>query len=108
MNKRTVRDLTDAQLRGKRALVRVDSNVPLDGSGRITDDTRIRAAIPTLRFLLDRGAKVIVLSHLGRPKGKPEAKYSLSPVAAKLGELLGRSVTFVERTDPDEALRPTT
>ena len=107
MNKKTVRDLTDAQLRGKRALVRVDFNVPLDASGRITDDTRIRAAIPTLRFLLERGAKVIVLSHLGRPKAKPEAKYSLSPVAAKLGELLGSDVTFVESTDSDEALKAT-
>src|SRR6478672_4269214 len=108
MNKKTVRDLTDAQLRGKRALVRVDFNVPLDESGRITDDTRIRAAIPTLRFLLDRGARVIVLSHLGRPKAKPEAKYSLSPVAARLAELLGSRVTFIESTDSDEALKATT
>jgi len=107
MNKKTVRDLSDAQLRGKRALVRVDFNVPLDESGRITDDTRIRAAIPTLRFLLDRGARVIVLSHLGRPKAKPEAKYSLSPVAARLSELLGNKVTFVESTDSDEALKAT-
>ena len=107
MNKKTVRDLSDAQLRGKRALVRVDFNVPLDESGRITDDTRIRAAIPTLRFLLDRGARVIVLSHLGRPKAKPEAKYSLSPVAARLSELLGTKVTFVESTDSDEALKAT-
>ncbi|HWE42163.1 MAG TPA: phosphoglycerate kinase [Gemmatimonadaceae bacterium] len=107
MNKKTVRDLTDAQLRGKRALVRVDFNVPLDERGRITDDTRIRAAIPTLRFLLDRGARVVVLSHLGRPKGKPEAKYSLSPVASRLGELLGTTVTFVESTDSDEALKAT-
>ena len=107
MNKKTVRDLSDAQLRGKRALVRVDFNVPLDESGRITDDTRIRAAIPTLRFLLDRGARVVVLSHLGRPKGKPEAKYSLSPVAARLSELLGTRVNFVESTDSDEALKAT-
>jgi len=107
MNKKTVRDLSDAQLRGKRALVRVDFNVPLDESGRITDDTRIRAAIPTLRFLLDRGARVVVLSHLGRPKGKPEAKYSLSPVAERLSELLGAEVTFVESTDSDEALKAT-
>jgi phosphoglycerate kinase len=107
MNKKTVRDLSDAQLHGKRALVRVDFNVPLDESGRITDDTRIRAAIPTLRYLLDRGARVIVLSHLGRPKAKPEAKYSLSPVAARLGELLGTKVNFVESTDSDEALKAT-
>jgi phosphoglycerate kinase len=107
MNKKTVRDLTDAQLRGERALVRVDFNVPLDDRGRITDDTRIRAAIPTLKSLLERGAKVIVLSHLGRPKGKPEAKYSLSPVAARLSELLGTDVTFIESTDSDEALKAT-
>jgi phosphoglycerate kinase len=107
MNKKTVRDLPDAQLRGKRALVRVDFNVPLDDRGQITDDTRIRAALPTLKSLLDRGAKVIVLSHLGRPKGKPEAKYSLSPVAARLSELLGSDVTFIESTDSDEALKAT-
>ena len=108
MNKKTVRDLTDAQLRGKRALVRVDFNVPLDEKGRVTDDTRIRAALPTLELLADRGAKVIVMSHLGRPKGKPEAKYSLAPVAAKLRELTRRNVTFVETTDSDEALKATT
>ena len=108
MNKKTVRDLTDAQLRGKRALVRVDFNVPLDEKGRVTDDTRIRAALPTLELLAERGAKVIVLSHLGRPKGKPEAKYSLAPVAAKLRELTRRNVTFVETTDSDEALKATT
>ena len=107
MNKKTVRDLTDAQLRGKRALVRVDFNVPLDERGAITDDTRIRAALPTIRLLLEKGAIVVVLSHLGRPKAKPEAKYSLSPVAARLSELLDGKVTFVESTDSDEALKAT-
>jgi phosphoglycerate kinase len=107
MKKKTVRDLSDAQLKGKRALVRVDFNVPLDDACRITDDTRIRAAIPTIRYLLDRGARVVLLSHLGRPKAKPESKYSLGPVAVRLQELLGVPVTFVESTDTDEALQAT-
>jgi phosphoglycerate kinase len=105
MKKKTVRDLDDAQLRGKRALVRVDFNVPLDENGNITDDTRIRASLPTLELLLERGARPVILSHLGRPKGKPEPKYSLEPVARRLGELTGRKVNFVESTDSDEALQ---
>ena len=82
-------------LSGKRVLVRSDLNVPLDGS-RITDDGRIRASVPQIRALLDAGAKVVVCAHLGRPKGAPDPKYSLAPVATRLGELLGRDVTFVE------------
>ena len=106
MPKKTVRDLTAEQLRGRRALVRVDFNVPLDEQRHVSDDTRIRAAIPTLEFLLDRGARVILLSHLGRPKGKPDAKYSLDPVARRLTELLPkRTVCFVESTDTDEAMK---
>ena len=104
MNKKTVRDLGADQLRGKRALVRVDFNVPLDDRRQITDDTRIRAAIPTIKFLLDRGARVVLLSHLGRPKGKPETRYSLEPVGRRLRELLpGVKGTFLESTDTDEA-----
>jgi phosphoglycerate kinase len=108
MTKKTIRDLSDAELRGRRALVRVDFNVPLDADRRVTDDTRLRAAVPTIEHLLDRGARVVLLSHLGRPKGAPEAKYSLEPVCASLSELLpGRKVEFCETTDTDDALRAT-
>ena len=106
MNKKTVRDLRDEEVRGKRALVRCDFNVPLEGA-RITDDSRIRASLPTIRNLVDRGARVVLLSHLGRPKGKPDAKYSLQPVSIRLEELLGRPVQFVESTDTDEAIKAT-
>ena len=88
--------------------MRVDFNVPLDEHGHITDDTRIRAAIPTLELLVERGARVVLLSHLGRPKGKPDAKYSLEPVARRLKELMPRrNVSFVESTDTDEAQKAT-
>jgi phosphoglycerate kinase len=104
--KKTIRDLSDAELRGKRALVRVDFNVPIEGD-RVTDDTRIRAALPTIEALLARGACVVLLSHLGRPKGKPDEKYSLEPVARHLQSLLSCRVDFVETTDSDEAIHAT-
>jgi phosphoglycerate kinase len=107
VNKKTVRDLTDAQLRGKRALVRADFNVPLDQNGEITDDLRIRAAVPTLKLLMEKGGRPVVISHLGRPKGKPDAKYSLRPVARRLGELLGCKVVFLDKTIGDEAVAAT-
>ncbi len=97
---KTIDDLGD--LRGKRVLVRSDFNVPLDGT-TITDDGRIRAALPTLTRLLDAGARVIVTAHLGRPKGAPEAKYSLDPVAARLGELLGKPVALATDVVGDSA-----
>ena len=85
------------ELRGKRVLVRADLNVPLDGT-TITDDGRIRAALPTLTRLVEAGARVAVISHLGRPKGEPEEKYSLRPVVGRLGELLGQEVAFATDT----------
>lgn len=92
---KSVQDLGD--LRGKRVLIRCDFNVPLDGE-TITDDGRIRAALPTLTQLKDAGAKVIVLAHLGRPKGAPEPKYSVAPAAKRLGELIGAEVTLASDT----------
>lgn len=89
MNKMTIEDVAVA---GKKILVRCDFNVPLDGKGRITDDTRITAALPTIEYLLDKGAKLVLCSHLGRPKGKVDPKYSLAPVAARLSNLLGKNV----------------
>merc|ERR1711998_43608 len=93
--KMSVGDLKKEELDGKVALVRCDLNVPLDGK-TITDDTRIRASIPTIKHLVESGAKVLLTSHLGRPKDGPEDKFSLAPVAARLSELLGQDVTFVK------------
>lgn len=97
---KTIADLGD--LRGKRVLVRSDLNVPLDGE-TITDDGRIRASLPTITSLTDAGARVIVCAHLGRPKGAPDPQYSLAPVAARLGELLGAEVTCASDTVGDSA-----
>jgi phosphoglycerate kinase len=90
MNKLTIDDL---DLRGKRVFIRVDFNVPLK-DGVVTDDTRIRESIPTLRLVIQKGGRLVIASHLGRPKGGPEPKYSLLPVAKKLEELIGRPVRF--------------
>lgn len=106
---RTVEDLTTLLdgLHGRRVLVRSDLNVPLkhddDGSVTITDDGRVRASVPTIAALAQAGAVVVVCAHLGRPKGKPEDRYSLGPVAGRLGELLGSAVTFVPGTVGQEA-----
>ena len=101
MAKKTVADLPAGALRGKKVLVRVDYNVPLE-NGSITDDTRITATLPTLRYLIDKGAKLILVSHLGRPKGKPNPDMSLAPVAERLSQHLGSTVAFTPHTTGDE------
>lgn len=98
-----MRKLSDLpSLDGKRVVIRCDLNVPLDGT-RITDDGRIVASVPTIKYLVDQGAKVVVISHLGRPEGAPDAKYSLEPAAIRLGELLGQPVFFATDTVGSEA-----
>src|SRR5438105_10850528 len=92
MPKLSIRDLN---LHGRRVFIRVDFNVPLK-DGVIGDDTRIQATLPTISYALERGATVVLASHLGRPKGKPSPPFSLKPIAARLAELLGRPVTFVD------------
>ena len=94
MSFKSIRDL---QLSGKRVLIRVDFNVPQDkASGAITNNQRIAAAIPTIRYALDQGASVVLMSHLGRPDGQKIAKYSLKPIAVELEKLLGTKVTFLD------------
>src|SRR5437764_12945688 len=102
MAKRTVKDLRD--LRGKHVFVRVDYNVPLEG-GRITDDTRIRASLPTLEHLIKGGARLALASHLGRPKKGPTPEFSLAPVAARLAELLHRDVPMASDCIGDDVRR---
>ncbi|WP_432136077.1 MULTISPECIES: phosphoglycerate kinase [unclassified Streptomyces] len=99
---KTIDELLAEGVEGKRVFVRADLNVPLDG-GTITDDGRIRAVLPTVKALVDARAKVVVASHLGRPKGAPDPAYSLAPVASRLGELLGSAVTFAADTVGDSA-----
>lgn len=91
--KKSVKDLGD--IRGKRALMRVDVNVPLDAEKNITDDTRIQAILPTLKFLKDKGARIVLMAHLGRPKGEKNMEYSLKPVAEYMSKILGEEVVFV-------------
>lgn len=100
MNKKTVRDV---DVKGKKVLVRCDFNVPLDENGKITDDTRITAAVPTIKYLMSQGAKVVLCSHLGRPKGEVNKKYSLKPVAEELTDILDTDVRFAEDVTGDSA-----
>lgn len=95
MNKRSIKDLSDAQLKGKRVLVRVDYNVPLE-KGRVSDDKRIRETVPTIQYLIERDARVILASHLGRPKGKWNDEMSLAPAATHLGTLISAPVRIVK------------
>ena len=107
MDKKTLRDV---ELKGKRAVMRVDFNVPMakDGSGKITDDTRIVAALPSIKYVLEQGASLVLMSHLGRPKGKGyEAEFSLKPVAEELSRQLGKPVAFAPSGDAlDPARKP--
>ena len=104
MNKKTVKDV---DVKGKKVLVRCDFNVPLDENKKITDNTRITAAIPTIKYLMDKGAKVVLCSHLGRPKGEVNEKYSLRPVADELTELLDTDVKFATDTTGESAKNTT-
>ena len=89
MNKKTIQDI---DVQGKKVLVRVDFNVPLDDNRNITDDSRIRAALPSIQYVIDNGGKLILMSHLGRPKGEVKEEFNLSPVALRLTELINREV----------------
>ena len=88
----SLRTLSEVDLRGKNVLIRLDLNVPMDSQGQITDDTRIRGCLPTLKAVLEKTGKVVLMSHLGRPKGQVNKRYSLEPVGRRLAELLGKLV----------------
>lgn len=93
LNKKTIKDL---EIKGKKIIVRCDFNVPIDEKGDITDDTRIRAALPTIEYILSNGGSMILMSHLGRPKGKPNPEYSLKPVAERISQLIGKGIKFAD------------
>ncbi|MDD4956548.1 MAG: phosphoglycerate kinase [Candidatus Omnitrophica bacterium] len=97
--------LTDVEIKGKRVLMRADFNVPLDDKRNITDDSRIKAAMPSIEYILKEGGKLVLMSHLGRPKGEVKPEFSLDPVAARLSELLGKTVKKLNDCVGDEVLR---
>ncbi len=100
MNKKTIKDI---DLKGKKVFVRCDFNVPKDENGNITDNTRIVAALPTIKYLLEQNCKLILASHLGRPKGEFKPEYSLSPVAKELSKLLGKEVIMANDVVGEDA-----
>ena len=104
MSKLSLSSLDKTHLEGKKVLVRVDFNVPLNEDGQITDDTRIRAAIPTIEYLINHSAKVILAAHFGRPKGQVNEKMRLNPVAARLTELLGKNVSLTKSCIGEESV----
>ena len=104
MSKLSLSSLDKSKLEGKKVLVRVDFNVPLDENGNITDDTRIRAAIPTINYLINNSAKIILAAHFGRPKGKVNEKMRLTPVAERLSDILKKQVNLTESCIGKEAL----
>ena len=97
------KSIQDVDVSGKKVLMRVDFNVPLDDNQQVTDDRRVRMALPSINSVLERGGSLILMSHLGRPKGKPVAEYSLKPAADKLAELTGKPVKFASDTVGDDA-----
>ena len=103
MSKLSLSSLDKSVLEGKKVLVRVDFNVPLDDSGQITDDTRIRAAIPTIKYLIDNNSRIILAAHFGRPKGKVNVKMRLTPVAKRLSEILGKNVPLTDSCIGEDA-----
>jgi phosphoglycerate kinase len=98
-----IKTISELDIGGRRVFIRVDFNVPFNGNGAVSDDTRIRESLPTIKYAIDKGARVVLASHLGRPKGKPDKKYSLEPVAARLAELLGADVSLTDEPVGDGA-----
>ncbi len=103
MSMKNKMNISDMDVKGKRVIVRVDFNVPLDAEGNITDDKRIQGALPTIRYIIDNGGKLILVSHLGRPKNGPEAKFSMKPTAEHLSKLLGKKVILATDVIGDDA-----